>query len=161
VGELASSTTSPHAAEPVRFGPAVLSVFLGRAVGSTVVGLFSAALPYRQPYADDPWSRYVLGYSLAACVIGAFFVPLVLRLFRYEISYAAALVALFAGVIAANFLFALLISNTPHSPYFGTPFSSTYGAIGGIVSLLVSGWLVVELSKRRQKRRRRDAPSAV
>jgi hypothetical protein len=152
MSEIARPTPSDAAAEPVRFGPAVVAVFVSRAIGGTIIALLWSLLPlHGHAYAYSGWSRYVIGYSLAACVVGAFFLPLLLRMFGYEISYVAALVALFVGVIAANFVFGVLASGSGASPYWTLPISSTFGPIGSIVSLLVSAWIVVQSARRRRR----------
>jgi hypothetical protein len=56
------------------------------------VALITAVIPVTsRSYSYGSWNRYIFGYSLAASIVGAFFVPLLLRVFRYEISYAASL----------------------------------------------------------------------
>jgi hypothetical protein len=152
MSELAPPTSPDAIAAPVRFGPAVVAVFVSRAIGGTIVVLFWSMLPlYGHPYAYGGWSRYVIGYSLAASVVGAFFIPLLLRMLGYEISYGASLVALFVGVLAANLVFGVLAAGSGPSPYWTVPISSTLGPIGSMVSLLVSAWIVVQSSKRRRR----------
>ena len=108
---------------------------------------------YNHSYAYNSWDRYVVGFSVAACVVGALFMPLVMRMFRYQISVGAAFVALFLGVIAANVVFGILVSASGNgSPYWSLPFSATFGPIGSLVSLLVSAWLVCELAGRRRRK---------
>lgn len=127
-------------------------MFLSRVAGGAIVALITAVIPLTaRTYSYGSWNRYVFGYSLAASIVGAFFVPWLVRLFRYEISYGAALVSLFLGVIAANLLFSFLSANT-HSPtYVSLPLTSTIGAVCSLLSLLVSAWLVVQTSRRRAK----------
>jgi hypothetical protein len=154
VSEFASQASSQAVPEPVRFGVAVLTVFVSRAVGGAVVALLWAMVPVAgPPAAYTGWNRYVAGYSAAACVVAAFLLPVLLRMFRCEISYGAALVALFAGVVAANFVFGLLVSSSAPSPYWTLPLSSTFGPIGSIVSLLTSAWIVMLFASRRSSRR--------
>jgi uncharacterized membrane protein YeaQ/YmgE (transglycosylase-associated protein family) len=141
------------AARPLGFGPAVVAVFLSRLAGGAIVGLVTAVVPLTaRSYSYGSWNRYVFGYSLAAAVVGAFFLPWLVRMFRHEISYAASLISLFAGVIAANLLFSFLSSNTHHPTYVSLPLTSTIGAVCSLVSLLVSAWLVVQSSRRRAAR---------
>ena len=150
VTEIAPLGPTNAVSKPVGLGPAVVSVFVAQAVGGGLVSMFWFAVPlYRGSYAYGSWSRYVIGFSVAACVIGAFVLPMVLAMFRYRISFAAALVALFAGVVAANILFGFLTASTARSPYIAVPFTSTYGAAGSIVSLLLSAWVVQQSSRRR------------
>jgi len=149
MSELAPTTSPDATSESLGFGAAIVSVFVSRAVGGALVSLFWAALPlYGGSRVYGGWNRYVIGYSLAACLIGAFVMPVVLRMFRYRISFGAALVALFGGVVAANVLFGFFAGSTAHSPYLALPFVSTFGAVGSIVSLLVSAW-IVQVSSRR------------
>jgi hypothetical protein len=149
VSEIAPPRSTDAASEPVGFGAAVVSAFVAQAVGGGLVSMFWFAVPINgRSYAYASWSRYVIGWSVAACVIGAFVLPLVLRMFRYRISYGAALVALFAGVVAANVLFGFFTVNGARSPYFSVPVSSTYGAVGSILSLLLTAWIVQQSSRR-------------
>ena len=146
--------------EPIRFGAALVSVFVSRAVGGAVVSLLIATIPfYNHPAAYDGWSRYVVGFSLAACFVGALFMPLVVRLFRYEISVAAAFVALFAGVLVANLFFGVLVSTNGRSPYWSLPLATALNPIGSVISLLVSAWVVCEVSSRRHRSAVRQSES--
>jgi hypothetical protein len=99
-------------------------------------------------YSYGSWNRYVSGYSLPASIVGAFFVPLVVRMFRCRITYGASLISLFLGVIAANLLFSFLSANTRQPAYFSLPLTPTLGAVCSLLSLLVSAWLVVQTSRR-------------
>ncbi len=119
MSEIAPPRSTDAASEPVGFGPAVVSSLVAQAVGGGLVS-----------------------------VIGAFVLPLVLRMFRYRISFGAALIALFAGVVAANVLFGVLTANGARSPYFAVPVASTYGAVGSILSLLLTAWIVQQSSRR-------------
>ena len=141
------------AARPLGFGPAIVAVFLSRLAGGVIVGLITAFVPLTaHTYSYGSWNRYVLGYSLAASIVGAFFLPWLARVFRHETSYGASLVSLFAGVIAANLLFSFLSANTHQPTYVSLPLTSTIGAVCSLVSLLVSAWLVVQSSRRRPSR---------
>ena len=152
MSDLAPPASSAPVSEPVGFGPAVVSVFVSRAIGGAIVSLFWSVFPlYGHSYSYNSWNRYVIGYSLAGCVIGAFFLLMVLKMFRYELSYLSALVALFAGVIVANFVFSFLASTSGASPYWTLPFSTAFGPIGSLVSLLVSSWIVVQSSSARHR----------
>jgi uncharacterized membrane protein YeaQ/YmgE (transglycosylase-associated protein family) len=128
-------------------------VFLSRLAGGAIVGLITAVIPLtNRSYSYGSWSRYVFGYSLAASVVGAFFLPWLLRMFRHEISYGASLISLFIGVVAANLLFSFLSANTHQPTYVSLPLTSTIGAVCSLASLLVSAWLVVQSSRRRASR---------
>jgi hypothetical protein len=112
--------------------------------------LITALIPITpRGYSYGSWNRYVIGYSLAASIVGGFFLPWLMRMFRHNISYGASLISLFAGVLAANLLFSFLSSNTHQPTYVSLPLTSTIGALCSLVSLLVSAWLVVQSSRRR------------
>jgi uncharacterized membrane protein YeaQ/YmgE (transglycosylase-associated protein family) len=128
-------------------------VFLSRLAGGAIVGLITAVIPLTaHTYSYGSWNRYVFGYSLAGSIVGAFFMPWLLRVFRYELSYGAALSSLFVGVIAANLLFSFLSANTHQPTYVSLPLTSTIGAVCSLASLLVSAWFVVQCSRRRPAR---------
>jgi hypothetical protein len=66
------------------------------------------------------------------------------------------LLGVFVGVMAANVVFRLLVSSNGRSPYWSLPLATTFGPIGSLVSLLVSTWVVCELSRRRRRKSRQS-----
>jgi hypothetical protein len=153
MSELAPTRASEPAAEPLGFGPAVLAVFACGAIGGAIVAFIWSVLPlYARPYGHAGWTTYALSYTVAESIAAAFFVPLAMRMFRYRISYAAALTALLAGDVAAYVISrAFVTGSSPSSTVpidWTMPFSSMFGFIGGIAGLLLSAWIVVHAATR-------------
>jgi hypothetical protein len=87
ISQIASPTLPETAVRALGLGPAVVAVFLSRLAGGVIVGLVTAVIPITgRSYSYGSWNRYVFGYSLAASIVAAFFLPWLLRMFRHEIS---------------------------------------------------------------------------
>jgi hypothetical protein len=144
---------APARTKPLAFPTAVVAVLVPRLLASIAVRVIWLALPLYGGWSSyGSWNSYLIGYTLAVSVAAAAGVAVIVRIFGYKLSYAAALIALFAGDLAGLVVYRAFVVHAGRSPHVFVPYRSVFGLVGLMVSLLLSGWLVQVFSERYRHR---------
>jgi hypothetical protein len=142
---------APAQAKPLPFGAAVVIVFVANVTAAIPIRLLWLALPVYGGWNNyGGWSSYVVGYTIAVSIVAAAGVMTLARVLGYRLSYANALLALFAGDLVGVFVYRFFVAHAARSPYLLVPYRSVFGLLGLIVSLVLSAWLIGQIAQRRK-----------
>lgn len=131
------------------FGPALLAVVVAGALGAAVSNPLARLLPVYAGRADS----YLIMWYVLTSVFAAAVLRVLLRVLRYDITYAAAFLVLVAGVFADFLLLHLLRVRISRSTVPLIPvgsFAASLALVAEIVGLLVTSWLVQLVAVRRR-----------